>query len=270
LNYMVASMEAVVCKRWLVNTHTELCARFKYGWDGDVVIVLWVHDEIVCCCRPEIAEQVGEIMVRHAREPAEFYGLKVPLDAEYKVGRSWAGEPLGDAQENDRRTSADAESAAQEVESEPVGPDQTSEPATEKDHAGGNGAADNARLLWSTPTSIEVPPGSAEFAAILASLSAEDRAVVRPAEAPRGNGHDRQGADQRHNQRRDGDGDGYPHGERDSDQQVAFFIYRHADGQPYLGVKKTSTKQFPNFIGLVAAGRRVRRKARKSPTGCPS
>jgi hypothetical protein len=167
-----------------------LCARFKYGWDGDVVIVLWVHDEIVCCCRPEIAEHVGEIMVRNAREPGEFYGLKVPLDAEYKIGRSWAGEPLGDAQENDRRTSADAESAVQEVESEPAGPDQTSEPATENDHAGGNGAADNAGLLWSTPTSIEVPPGSAEFAAILALLSEEECAVVRAPEGPRGNGKD--------------------------------------------------------------------------------
>ena len=39
--------------------YDELCARFRYGWDGDVVIVLWVHDELVACCRPEIAEQVG-------------------------------------------------------------------------------------------------------------------------------------------------------------------------------------------------------------------
>ena len=38
--------------------------------------------------------------------------------------------------------------------------------------------------------------------------------------------------------------DGYPHGERDTGRRVAFFIYRHADGRPYLGVKKTSTKQF--------------------------
>jgi DNA polymerase len=41
--------------------------------------------------------------------------------------------------------------------------------------------------------------------------------------------------------------DGYPHGERDTGHQAAFFIYRHADNQPYLGVKKTSTKQFPQF-----------------------
>jgi hypothetical protein len=60
----------------LARVHDELRARFRYGWDGDVVITLWIHDELVCCCRPEIAEQVGEIMVHHAKEPAEFYHLR--------------------------------------------------------------------------------------------------------------------------------------------------------------------------------------------------
>ena len=92
LNYALASIEAIVCKRWLVNVYDELCARFKYGWDGDVVIPLWVHDEIACCCRPEIAEQVGEILVRYAKEAGEYYQLKVPLGAEYKIGRTWAGD----------------------------------------------------------------------------------------------------------------------------------------------------------------------------------
>jgi DNA polymerase bacteriophage-type len=41
--------------------------------------------------------------------------------------------------------------------------------------------------------------------------------------------------------------DGYPHGERDTGRQVAFFTYLHADGRPYLGVKKTSAKQFPQY-----------------------
>jgi hypothetical protein len=30
---------------------------------------------------------------QHAKEAGEFYNFKVPLDAEYKIGRSWAGEP---------------------------------------------------------------------------------------------------------------------------------------------------------------------------------
>ena len=48
LNYIVTSAEAIICKRWLANVHDELYARFRYGWDGDVVIVLWIHDELVC------------------------------------------------------------------------------------------------------------------------------------------------------------------------------------------------------------------------------
>jgi DNA polymerase family A len=94
LNFIVTSAEAIVCKRWLVQVYDELCARFRYGWDGDVVIPLWIHDEIACCCRSEIASEVGEIMVRHAKAAGEFYGLRVPLDADFKVGRNWANEPV--------------------------------------------------------------------------------------------------------------------------------------------------------------------------------
>jgi hypothetical protein len=94
LNFQVSSAEAVLTKRWLVRVFDELQQKFRYGWDGDCVITLWVHDEIAVCCRPEIAKQVGEIMVKHAKEPGEFYKFKVPLDADYKIGRSWAGEAI--------------------------------------------------------------------------------------------------------------------------------------------------------------------------------
>src|SRR5262249_52620444 len=83
----------VITKRWLVRVFDELNQKFHYGWSGDCVVCLWVHDEIAVCCRPEIADQVGEIMVRHAKEPAEFYGFKGPLEADYKIGKSWAGNP---------------------------------------------------------------------------------------------------------------------------------------------------------------------------------
>jgi DNA polymerase I-like protein with 3'-5' exonuclease and polymerase domains len=93
LNYQVTSAEAIITKRWLVRVFDELNEKFRYGWDGDVVIALWVHDEIACCCRPEIADEIGQIMVKLAREPAEFYKLKLALDADYKIGKSWAGNP---------------------------------------------------------------------------------------------------------------------------------------------------------------------------------
>jgi RecA-family ATPase len=57
-----------------------------------VVLVGWIHDELVACCRPDIADRVGEIMVRRAKEAGQPFNFNVPLDADYKVGRSWAGD----------------------------------------------------------------------------------------------------------------------------------------------------------------------------------
>jgi DNA polymerase I-like protein with 3'-5' exonuclease and polymerase domains len=112
LNRIVTSAEAIICKRWLLNVYDELCARFHYGWDGDVVITAWIHDELVCCCRPDIAEQIGESMVRHAKAAGEYYELKVPLDADYKIGRNWAGEPLNGAEVCDAVLSGSVEPEA--------------------------------------------------------------------------------------------------------------------------------------------------------------
>jgi hypothetical protein len=94
LNYAVTSAEAMICKRWLADVHDELRCQFKYGWQGNVVLVGWIHDELVACCRPEIADQVGAVMKRYATEAGEHYSFKVPLDADYKIGRSWAGDPI--------------------------------------------------------------------------------------------------------------------------------------------------------------------------------
>jgi DNA polymerase I-like protein with 3'-5' exonuclease and polymerase domains len=94
LNRIVTASEAIICKRWLVDVHAELCTRFRYGPDGDAYLALWVHDELVVCCRPTIAEQVGELLVRHARKAGAYYGFRVPLDAEFKIGRDWAGTAL--------------------------------------------------------------------------------------------------------------------------------------------------------------------------------
>jgi hypothetical protein len=74
-------------------------------------------------------------MVRHAKEPAEFYGLKVPLDAEYSIGSSWAGEPVA--------TESIEESLPLQPARDPAPcacpTDRTPESATP--HTGSNGAA---------------------------------------------------------------------------------------------------------------------------------
>jgi DNA polymerase bacteriophage-type len=76
----------------------------------------------------------------------------------------------------------------------------------------------------------------------------ETEATPTPQPEPRTNGADAHiHKDDDDDGAADSSGDGYPHGERDTGHQLAFFIYKHADGRPYLGVKKTSTKQFPQY-----------------------
>jgi len=90
LNFMIQGAGAIICKRWLADAYDECCARFKEGWDGDFCFVLWVHDEIQVCCRKEIADEIGEILVRCAKKAGEPYGFRVPLDSKFIVGSSWA------------------------------------------------------------------------------------------------------------------------------------------------------------------------------------
>ena len=56
------------------------------------------------------------------------------------------------------------------------------------------------------------------------------------ARVPLGNGSGR--SDSRH---------AYPHGERDTGAPIAFHTYRDARGCNYLGIQRTSTKQFPQY-----------------------
>jgi DNA polymerase I-like protein with 3'-5' exonuclease and polymerase domains len=120
LNRIVTASEAIICKRWLVEVYAELCARFRYGPDGDAYLALWIHDELVVCCRPELAEQVGELLVRHARKAGEHYGFRVPLDAEFKIGRDWAGTPLETAPDLSPSAPPSAPSPATATEPPPI------------------------------------------------------------------------------------------------------------------------------------------------------
>jgi hypothetical protein len=116
LNYAVTSAEAIICKRWLVDVYDELHARFRYGWQGDVVLVAWTHDELAACCRREIAEQVGEVMLHHAKAAGEHFGFKVPLSGDLTIGKSWGGaSEKTTAPVNATETAAPAAAAAPEL-----------------------------------------------------------------------------------------------------------------------------------------------------------
>lgn len=90
LNYLIASGEAILCKRWLCDAYDELNAKYKMGWDGDFVVVGWVHDEIQVACRnQEIADDIAKILVRCAEHAGDSYGFRTKLASGAKIGNTW-------------------------------------------------------------------------------------------------------------------------------------------------------------------------------------
>jgi DNA polymerase I-like protein with 3'-5' exonuclease and polymerase domains len=91
LNFLIQSAGAILCKRWGCDAYDDLRSKFKIGWtNGEVVPILWIHDEYQIACREGLEEEVGSILVKHARKAGEEYGFRVPLDSKFTVGRSWA------------------------------------------------------------------------------------------------------------------------------------------------------------------------------------
>ena len=50
----------------------------------------WIHDEIQVSCKKDIAKRVGITLVDCAKEAGEMLKVKMPVDAEYVIGESWA------------------------------------------------------------------------------------------------------------------------------------------------------------------------------------
>lgn len=84
LNMLLQSAGAIVAKQWIVETHKlmrEHGVKFTQ--------VAMVHDEIQASVPPAQAEKAGELMCLAAKKAGEVLGFRVPVDAEYSVGKSW-------------------------------------------------------------------------------------------------------------------------------------------------------------------------------------
>ena len=85
LNSLLQSAGAVICAKWVVLINNILKEKKL-----DATIIAWVHDEVQIAVRKGEEENVGNIARRCAKEAGEAYSLRIPIDAEYNVGRSWA------------------------------------------------------------------------------------------------------------------------------------------------------------------------------------
>jgi DNA polymerase-1 len=91
LNYLLSSAEAILCKMWLCDAADELERRgYRFGWDGDFVLMLWVHDEIQVAVKQGYGRRSWTLLVACAKRAGEKLGFRVPLASEYKTGRTWA------------------------------------------------------------------------------------------------------------------------------------------------------------------------------------
>ena len=83
LNALNQSCAAIIMKKAL----TILWEKLK---DKDAFVVANIHDEFQIEARPEIADEVGKIAVDSIIEAGLHFRLRVPLGAEYRVGKNWA------------------------------------------------------------------------------------------------------------------------------------------------------------------------------------
>ena len=91
LNFLLQGAGAVLCKHWVVETNRIMVERgYKCGWDGDYVLMAWVHDEQQFAARTmEIAEELVEVCQTAMRNVGDIYGWRMPLDTEGKIGKNW-------------------------------------------------------------------------------------------------------------------------------------------------------------------------------------
>lgn len=91
LNSLLQGAGAIICKRWIIDYNRELVRQLgPQGWDHDWAALLWIHDENELAVKPRLADAVGKLMVQCIRDLTAHFHWRIPLDGDYKVGRTWA------------------------------------------------------------------------------------------------------------------------------------------------------------------------------------
>ena len=89
LNTLLQGTAGVLVKAAVPRLPAQLAERGLTLWN-DVFLLGHIHDEIQAECAPEHAPLVGESIVAAIRQTGVDYGVRVPLDGEWKSGPTWA------------------------------------------------------------------------------------------------------------------------------------------------------------------------------------
>lgn len=91
LNFLLQGGGSVVMKKAMSNYHRMLANEHGLIQGRDYNQVLWVHDEFQNETKTEpMARLIGSTMVDAIRKVTTDFNLRVPLDGEFKVGKTWA------------------------------------------------------------------------------------------------------------------------------------------------------------------------------------
>lgn len=90
LNTKLQSAGALISKRWLVECVLDAERRgLRHSWDGDFVLLGYIHDELQWAARTDIAEEFGKMVAACAERAGMFFSFRCPIAAGYKVGANW-------------------------------------------------------------------------------------------------------------------------------------------------------------------------------------
>ena len=85
LNYLLQGTAAVLAKRWMVIAQQNIK---QLGIEAHQLA--FVHDELQFETPPNYAKDLSTSLVLSAKEAGEYYNLRIRIDAEAKIGDSWA------------------------------------------------------------------------------------------------------------------------------------------------------------------------------------
>jgi DNA polymerase-1 len=89
LNLLCQSAAAVVMKQALIE-FTDSALALQGSSDGPLYEMhANVHDEVQFSCKPEHAEELGQLFVDSIKNAGKVLKVRCPLDGEYKVGANW-------------------------------------------------------------------------------------------------------------------------------------------------------------------------------------
>ncbi len=83
LNVLLQSAGALISKKWVQLIDTEIQRQ-----QLDATIIAWVHDEVQIQVKGD-ADHVGNLARRMAQEAGRHFNFRIPIEAEYSVGRTW-------------------------------------------------------------------------------------------------------------------------------------------------------------------------------------